>query len=156
VLARRIATAVLGAFVVVSVGVVVVQELRGKGGGAGEASAAAPAGDILVVNYFHGNRRCVTCNRLEAWARETIQGAFAAELGTGRIQWRTLNYEDERNAALRERYGLYSSTIVLSDMRGGEERDWRELEEIWSLQSDERGFSEYVVREARAFLEAAP
>jgi len=153
---RRIATAVLGAFVVVSVGVVIVQELRGDGGGAGGPTEAAPAGDVLVVRYLHGNRRCATCNDIETWAREAVAGAFAAELASGRILWRTLNYEDERNAALRERYGLYSSTIVLSDVRGGEERAWRDLEELWAFSTDESGLADYVVRETRAMLEAAP
>lgn len=155
-LARRIATAVLGVFVAVSVLVVVVQELRGKGGGPGGQAAAAPEGDVLVAYYFHGNRRCTTCNAMETWAREALGGAFADELASGRIRWRTLNYEDAGNDALRERYGLYASTIVLSDVRGGEERRWRELGEIWSLTDDQHGFSVYVVREARALLGSTP
>jgi hypothetical protein len=115
-----------------------------------------PAGDVLVAYYFHGNRRCATCNGIEAWAHEAVTRAFAGEIESGRLTWRTLNYDDERNAALRERYGLYSSTIVLSDVRGGEERAWRELEEIWSLSTDESGLGDYVVRETRAMLKAAP
>jgi len=156
VLARRIAAAVLGAFVVVSVLVVVAQELRREEGGPGGPADGEPQGDVLVATYFHGNRRCATCNTIEAWAREAMHDAFPKEIRSGRIAWRTANYEEARNAAHRERYGLYSSAIVLSDVRGGEERRSVDLEEIWALSTSERGLKDYVVRETRAFLESVP
>jgi len=144
----------LGLFVAVSVAWVVVDEATG-----GEAQApgvASPAGDRLVAYYFHGHRRCATCNTIEAWAREAIEGAFPGELRSGRIAWQTLNYEEPANASLRERYLLYTSTLVLSDVRGGAERDWLELDEVWQLAGDKAAFTEYVQRETLAMLEAGP
>ena len=38
----------------------------------------------------------------------------------------------------------------------GEERDWHELDETWQLVGDKPAFLEYVERETRAVLEAAP
>ena len=99
---------------------------------------------------------CTTCNRIEAYARETIEKRFPDEVKTGRIVWRTLNYEDEANATYRERFMLVSSALVLSDVRSGSERDWHDLDEVWVLEIDKPKFMAYVEREMRGVLESTP
>jgi len=144
---------VLGLFVVVSVAFVVIDEVTR------EAPTAAPeeqAGDRIVITYFHGNRRCSTCKKIEAYALEAIESTFAAEQESGRLQWRIRNYEDDANAHLRERYALFANALVLSDVRDGAEHEWLDLDEIWKLAGDKAKFLAYVERETRAMLEAAP
>jgi hypothetical protein len=118
--------------------------------------AAESDGDRLVATYFHSQRRCKTCNTIEAYSREALEVAFEDELRSGRVVWRALNFEDPANAAYRERYGLFTSTLVLSDVHDGKERDWFGLDETWSLVGDKPAFLAYVERETRAVLESAP
>jgi hypothetical protein len=149
---RRLVAAVLGLFVVVSVAHVIVDEAT--------RSVAAPpadtAGDRLVAYYFHGQRRCKTCNAIEAYAKEALETAFPEEWRSGRLEWRTVNFDLEANAHYRERYGLFTSMVVLSDFRDGKERDWRDLDEVWGLVGDKAAFLAYVERETRDFLAEAP
>jgi len=147
---RRVVSAALGLFVVASVIRVFA------GGAAGAPAAAEAAGDRVVAYYFHGNRRCTTCNTIEARARETLSAAFPEAWRTGRLEWRTVNMDAPEGAAYRERYDLYSSTLLLSDVEGGEERRWLELDEVWLLVDDEAGFREYVVAQAREYLGEGP
>ena len=153
-IARTVATVALGLFAAVSVGYVIFDEAT--------RSDPVPTaveqfeGDRLVAYYFHGNRRCKTCNAIEAYARETIEKRFPEELRSGRIVWRTLNYEDEVNASYRERFMIVSSALVLSDVRSGTERDWHDLDEVWVLEIDKPKFMAYVEREVRTVLESAP
>jgi hypothetical protein len=157
-LARRILTAALGLFVAASLVTIVVQEAAGTAPSRAPdaTNEAAREGKVLVVTYFHGNRRCATCNRIEAYAREAIEEGFPAQVASGRIAWRTLNYDDETNALLRDRYSLYTGTLVLSDVRGGKERDWLDLDGVWMHVGDKPAFLAYVREEARAMLEAGP
>lgn len=43
-----------------------------------EAASIAPK-DGVVAYDFHGNKRCSTCRKLEAYSEEAITGGFAAE-----------------------------------------------------------------------------
>ena len=54
---------------------------------------ALPA-DGVVVYYFHGNKRCSTCRRLEAYSEEAITGGFASELENGDLVWLVVNTDD--------------------------------------------------------------
>ncbi len=151
---RGVVAAALGLFVVISVGYVVVDELtRPEPSG---TTTEQFEGDRLVAYYFHGNRRCATCNSIENYTREALESRFAGELASGRVVWRTLNFEDPINASYREKYVLASSTLVLSDVRDGQERDSTELDEVWALVINKSAFQEYVEREVRAALESTP
>jgi len=152
--ARGLVAGALGLFVVVSVGYVVVDEATRSDPEAGAVEQFE--GDRLVAYYFHGNRRCATCNSIEAYAREALESGFAEELRSGRLVWRALNYEDPANARYRDQYILVSSTLVLSDVRDGEERDSAELDEVWIKVVDKDEFMKYVQREVRDALESAP
>ena len=152
---RRVLTAALGLFVIASLVTVVVQEVsRADDFAEPDQAATVPeTGTVLTAYYFHGNKRCSTCNTIEAYGREAIETRFGDELKSGRIVWRVLNFDDPKNAALRERYALFSSTLLLSDVRDGKERDWYPLDETWKLFRDKQAFLAYVEKETRAILE---
>ena len=152
--ARSVVAGALGLFVAVSVGIVILDEFTRSDPVTGPLEQFQ--GDRIVAYYFHGNVRCATCNSIEAHAREALETGFADELRSGRIVWRTLNFEDPANASYRDRYVIVSSTLVLSDVRGGEERDSVELDEVWTRVVDKDDFVKYVQREVSGMLESAP
>src|SRR5512135_1005505 len=82
---KTIATGLLLAFVVLSIGVLVGKELRP--GATRTEGVAPPASRIaqakagipaprVIAYYFHGTARCVTCKKIEAFAREAIGESF--------------------------------------------------------------------------------
>jgi hypothetical protein len=118
------------------------------------ARTAAPAARRLVAYYFHGNVRCATCRKLEAYSREAIEGAFAAELKNGRVVWQPVNYDEKPNRHYLKDYKLYTKALVIVDEAGGQTKRWKNLEKIWQLVGDKPAFLRYVQTETRAFLAA--
>ncbi|WP_290535660.1 nitrophenyl compound nitroreductase subunit ArsF family protein [Alistipes sp.] len=71
-----------------------------------EREQAAPSEQVEVL-YFHGKKRCATCNAIERLTKETVEG-----LGRRDITVRIL--EIEQNEELARRYGVaWSSLLVI-------------------------------------------
>jgi hypothetical protein len=155
---RRIVSLALGLFVLATLTKIVVDEVRAPAEPRGGAAAVGDGGPgrTTFAYYFHGNRRCKTCNTIEAYAKEALETRFPNAWKAGRIEWRTINVDEPGNDHLRETYALYSATLILSDVRDGKERDWRDLDEVWLLFSDKDAFFDYVERETREFMEEEP
>ena len=114
---KNACTVVLLAFIAASIAVLLGKSLR-------QASppAAENRRDRLIVCCFHGAARCSACTNIEAYAHEAVAEGFPAELSDGRIEWRTLDFEQPENRQLAEEYGVLASSVVLVEMRGGERR----------------------------------
>jgi hypothetical protein len=113
------------------------------------------AGDHIIVYYLHGNRRCATCKKLEAYSEEAVKTKFADALKDSTILWRVVNFEEKEHKHFVEDYQLYAQSLVLSKVQNGEEVDWRNLKDIWKLVGDKDTFIAYVDDELRAFMSPA-
>lgn len=58
--------------------------------------------------YFHATRRCVTCNEVEKVTKATI-----AENYKGKVEFVSINREEEENKALVEKYKVNGQTLLL-------------------------------------------
>jgi hypothetical protein len=110
----------------------------------------------IVATYFHGDVRCATCKKLEAYSRAAIEKAFAAELADGRLVFRTVNTDREENAHFVTDFSLVTRSLVLTDEAGGKVVRWTNLDKIWQLVRDEPAFSAYVVDGVRGYLDGRP
>lgn len=91
--------------------------------GTGKATAhqEPTRSDVVEVLYFHGARRCVTCMAIEANTREVIESAYAEELKSGRLLFRSVDISEER--AIAEKYEVsWSSLIIVDYDKSGKER----------------------------------
>jgi hypothetical protein len=120
---------------------------------AGETETTATDADNgVVAYYFHGNKRCSTCRKLEAYSAEAITGGFAAELDSGELEWRVVNIDEEANAHFITDFELVTKSVVLVEYRGGDIVRFKNLKLVWQLVGDEDGFVRYVRDETRDFL----
>jgi len=117
-----------------------------------EASPAQSTADRVVVSYLHGNRRCATCKKLEAYSEEAVATGFATQLADSTLVWQVINFEEADNEHYVKDYGLYSQSLVLSRRRGEKEVQWKNLDKIWTLVGDKKEFIAYVQAELAAFL----
>ncbi len=106
----------------------------------------------ITAYYFHGNFRCVNCRKIEAYSKEAIEQAFAAELEDGRLVWRVVNTDDRGNEHFVKDYELYTKSLVLVDAAKGKQVRWRNLEKVWEYLQDKPAFLKYVRDETRAYL----
>jgi hypothetical protein len=106
----------------------------------------------IVVYYFHGNYRCITCRTIEMYTREAVNGAFLKELGNGSLHLRVLNMQDPANEAYVNDFKLEYYMVVLEKVVDGKRVEWKKLERVWDLREDKDAFKKYVISEIRAYL----
>jgi hypothetical protein len=150
--AKNIVTAILLLFVAASVVWLVV---KGQPQGSQPDEVVEPISDGVIVYYFHSNARCPTCKNIEAYAHEAVQTGFVEPLDAGQMQWRVLNYEQPANEHCVAEYGLVAPTVILVEMDGGKEKQWKNLARVWELVGDKPAFIEYVQGETRTLLNGA-
>jgi hypothetical protein len=139
--------------------VLAVLVIAGWLGGSPGAAAGEPVTidsgseeNAVVAYYFHGNKRCSTCRKLEAYSEEAITGGFASQLESGELEWRVVNTDVATNAHFITDFELVTKSVVLVEYRDGEVVRWRNLKLIWQLVGDQDGFLRYVRDETRDFL----
>jgi hypothetical protein len=151
---RSLITAALLLIVAATVGVAVRDEVRqrrtalAKTVQTGQMNAAGPK---LIVYYFHTTTRCVSCLKIENLTQFTLESDFPSELAAGLIEWRPVNLDTPGNGHFAKEYGLYTKSVVLSEVLDGRETRWRNLENVWHLLPDPDGFRRYVEEEVRSF-----
>jgi hypothetical protein len=109
-----------------------------------EEKASVQPDDRIIVYYFHGDVRCETCRKLEAYAKETLDIYFADELAAGKIVWQVVNVEQPQNEHFIGDYKLVTKSVVLSKIRQGKELAWENLDKIWQEVGDKQDYIEYV------------
>jgi len=114
-------------------------------------AAPAQATTILRVYYFHRTIRCPSCEKIEALAQKAVEDGFAGELATGKMQWRIINIDEPQNKHFEDDYRLQMQSVIVSEIRGGKETRWKNLEKVWDMLDDDTGFIRYVQDEIRAY-----
>jgi len=109
----------------------------------------------VVAYYFHGNFRCQTCRKIEAYSRMAVENGFPEDLKARRLEWRVTNVEEPGNEHFIQDYQLFSKSLVLVAKEGSKQTRWKNLQEVWTLVGDEEAFIQYVQDEIRAFLRGA-
>jgi hypothetical protein len=169
-------TALLLLFVVSSVAYLVVKETKGGAEVSGQevvvnsndagGNVVAPMKELItnasaevgqhkiIAYYFYGNKRCVTCRKLEAYAKEVIDTNFAPNLESGNLEWTTVNVDLSENEHFNKDFELFTRSVVLVEMNGEEQVRWKNLEDIWDLVGDKDAYFKYIESNVDEFLKA--
>ncbi len=116
------------------------------------AEETGPPESGIVAYYFHGNVRCATCRKLEAYSEEAIGKGVAKEITAGQLQWQPVNTDEPGNKHFIEQFELVSKAVVLVEYRDGKIARWQNLKLIWQLVGDKDGFITYVRESTGEFL----
>lgn len=107
----------------------------------------------VVATYFHGNVRCTTCRKVEAYAREAVEEGFRPELAAGVVEFRAVNLEEAQNAHFAQDYQLVNKSVVVTEEIDGKVARWAKLDEVWSLVGNRDAYHHYVQDAVRGYLE---
>jgi hypothetical protein len=160
--ARGVARYVLLGFIAVAIVTLVVKEVRGgkrspapdpapASVSANEPQAPAAESRRVVVYYFHGNFRCVTCNTIEAYARESV-AALDGHEGVLDSELKVVNVDEPANRHYAADYKLETRTVVVAEFMGDEQVRYKKLEGVWNVVKDKPAFLAYVQHEVEAYL----
>ncbi len=92
--------------------------------------------------------------KIESFSREAVETGFSNELKDGKVVWGLVNIDEPANKHYIDDYQLYAKSVIVADVRAGEEVRWKNLARVWQLTNDERAFKKYIQDEVRDYLEA--
>jgi len=133
-----------------------VQSSSQTAAAASDASDATsvPAGTRVIAYFFHGHRQCPSCRHLEAVSESAISNGFPDAMRSGVIQWRAVDIEDPANRHFATDYQVYWSSLVLVRVSDGKTVEYKNLEDAWQIQQDDKALRSYVEAAVRAYLRA--
>lgn len=118
--------------------------------------APAPRQQVkTVVYYFHGNMRCSSCRKIEAYTEEAIRFGFAEALKNGTLELKVVNVEEPGNDHYVEDFQLYTRSVVVEKRSGNKQVQWKNLDQVWSLIRNKTAFMDYVQKETLALMKGA-
>ena len=163
---KNILTVVLLIFVVGSVGYMFINEKKTEAVALEESAEPDPnnsaiktegedvkQGRQLIVYYFHGDKRCVTCHKLENYTKEVLDTYLQDKISSKELVWKTVNVDRPENRHNINDYNLLTKSVVLSEVVGGQEVRWKNLDQIWQLVGDKDSYLAYIRDSISNFLE---
>jgi hypothetical protein len=162
--AKPIITALLLAFVAVSIGYLVLRKSPTSAAAGPTATAAVAAGPAaaavksapdaprFVAYYFHSTRRCQTCLKIQAQAQEAIQTGLAEELKAQRLAWAPVNIEEPGNEHFATDFRVTGSTLVIAEVKDNKPVRFARLDKTWDLVHEKSAFMDYVTTEVMTFI----
>ncbi|MGD8786887.1 MAG: nitrophenyl compound nitroreductase subunit ArsF family protein, partial [Phycisphaerales bacterium] len=135
---KTIISTILLLFVAASATYLVIDEVRSNSQQNSKAIEAhfSSMDEGVIVYYFYGNVRCVTCRKFESYTQELLQNTFAEEMEKGNLIWKMVNTDEPGNKHFMSDYELYTKSIVLVKISGGKQVKWKNLDKIWERVGD--------------------
>ena len=123
---------------------------------AGGMASAMPEKGMVVASYFHGTIRCQACLEIERLSKATMDGLFASELKSGKLAWKSIDYDQPQNNHYIKHYQLPFPSLVIARFQNGQEKEWKRLSKTWDLvEKDSDALMTYVQEEVLALLARA-
>lgn len=119
---------------------------------ASAASVASQEARQLVVYYFMTSYRCRSCLFIENTTRKALDEQFASDQKSGRIVFKMVNIEEPQNKHFVDEYGIFTKSVVLSDLKNGKQEKWKNLDQVWNMIGQDVEFKAYIVKEVKTFL----
>ena len=98
----------------------------------------------LIVYYLHGNVRCQTCEKLEAFSKKAITENYSVLIENGSVEFIVLNYDEPANAHFLTDFDISFQSLVVVDMKENKNIGYENLAKIWDLTHDEEAYINYV------------
>lgn len=76
----------------------------------------------IEVIDFYGTHRCVTCEAIEANAKYTVETYFQEEVKNGRVEFKTVNVDEEKNYDMAERFEATGTALFINVIKAGKEQ----------------------------------
>ena len=106
----------------------------------------------FVVYYFHGNKRCSTCKKLEKYSEEGVHSQQVMDRTGITLPLEIVNFDTPENNHFMDDFDLYTQSLVITEARNGQILRWENLDQIWMLVGDREEFIEYVQDEICSFV----
>lgn len=97
----------------------------------------------IEVIDFHSTHRCKTCLAIENAARSVAETEFAKELKAGKIVFKTVDVDDDKNAKLAEKFEASGTALFVYNGKTGQALDLTEAGFMYAV-NNEAKLREYL------------
>ena len=125
---KKIITIILLLFVAGSILYIIERENKTV---PGKQTEVLPA-DVLKVYYFHGTKRCMTCNTIEKLTRDAVGNSE-------NVKFISVNVEEPQNEHFIKDFNLVNRSVVME--RNGK---FEKFDRVWELVRTPEEFSAYI------------
>jgi len=83
-----------------------------------EADKTVSTSDIknqVIVYYFHTDRRCETCFKIEDTAKDVVSGQFADAAKSGKLSFEPINIDKQENLDLAIKFEAAGSKLCIAN-----------------------------------------
>lgn len=108
--------------------------------------------DSIEIIYFHGNRRCYSCEIIENYTVLTLEEFFQPELKNKKITFQSVNGELPENRDIVLQYQARGSSLFINVVKDGKDNIEEDVQ-VWRLVSDEDRFSSYLKKKIEKYLQ---
>lgn len=123
---------------------------------AGGLTLPLPAARTVVdVYYFHGDQRCMSCNRIEAYTKEAVEKRFAADIKKGLVVMHVVNLDEAANKHYIQDFQISAKSVLVIRSVDGKSESMRKLDQVWMLLRDKEKFQAYVEKNVNAAKKGA-
>lgn len=105
----------------------------------------------VKVVYFHGDYRCATCKKLEAYTEETVNKYFVNEIKSRNVVWTAINFDKDENEHYVDEFKLYNQALIIMKYENGKLKEWKNLPKIWEYVSNKSEYFKYVKKEIEEY-----
>jgi hypothetical protein len=110
-----------------------------------------PNGIALVL--FHYTKRCDQCLAMEKYARDVLKDEFPEMMNRNQIHFRQIKMDLPENRKLLERFGIFTSTLVIIRFEETREDSINVLDRSWALYDNETEFKLMLSEELHKMVE---
>ena len=107
--------------------------------------------NMVEVIYFHRTQRCYSCRYAGDTTKYAVETYFSQELANGKLVFKTLNLQDPANAAIVEKYGAYTSSLFINEIKDGTDHI-EAVTDIWFLIGKDEEFVNLIRSEIESAL----
>ena len=94
--------------------------------------------------YFHRRFRCPECEKIEAGTRKALETYFPDAMADGRLVMSIINLDEPGNEHYTKDYNFFFNTIIVVNVKNGQDTGYKNLEDIWKIYEDEEALSKYI------------
>lgn len=86
-----------------------------------QSTTKAAGQEYVEVIYFHGKKRCMTCNAIEKLTKEVLQKHFAQQLKDGKVIFKTVDISTKAGEKIADKYEVTWSSLYINQWKNGKE-----------------------------------
>lgn len=86
------------------------------------AAFAQNAKNYAEVIYFHGSKRCITCNAIEKHTKDLIESEYSNDIKEGALIFKIVDISKKENAKIAAKYKVVFSSLFVNAHQGEKEK----------------------------------